>query len=62
MSEQDDRSRSEAVYRRTHERILGYAVRRCPSPEDAADVVAGAYVIAWRRTTELPGGEAGPDP
>jgi RNA polymerase sigma-70 factor (ECF subfamily) len=59
VSEQDDRSRFEAVYRRTHEQILGYAVRRCSSPEDAADVVAETYVIAWRRMSELPEGEAG---
>lgn len=59
MSEQDDRSRFEAVYRRTYEQILGYAVRRCSSPEDAADVVAETYVIAWRRITELPDGEGG---
>ncbi|GLW09470.1 hypothetical protein Misp01_45990 [Microtetraspora sp. NBRC 13810] len=57
--EQDDRSRFEAVYRRTYEQILGYAVRRCASPEDAADIVAETYVIAWRRMAELPPGEAG---
>lgn len=59
MSEQDDRSRFEAVYRRTYEQILGYAVRRCSSPEDAADVVAETYVIAWQRIAALPDGEAG---
>ncbi|MEV1002371.1 sigma-70 family RNA polymerase sigma factor [Nonomuraea sp. NPDC050202] len=59
MSEQDDRSRFEVVYRRTYEQILGYAVRRCSSPEDAADVVAETYMIAWRRMSELPEGEAG---
>ncbi|MGW0198959.1 RNA polymerase sigma factor [Nonomuraea sp. NPDC003201] len=59
MNEQDDRSRFETVYRRTHEQILGYAVRRCSSPEDAADVVAETYVIAWRRIAELPDGESG---
>ncbi|UBU10289.1 RNA polymerase sigma factor [Nonomuraea gerenzanensis] len=58
MSEQDDRSRFEAVYRRTYEQILGYAVRRCSSPEDAADVVSETYATAWRRMTELPEGEA----
>ncbi|MER7134784.1 RNA polymerase sigma factor [Streptosporangium saharense] len=47
------------MYRRTYEQILGYAMRRCSSPEDAADVVAETYVIAWRRMTELPDGEAG---
>jgi RNA polymerase sigma factor (sigma-70 family) len=59
VSEQDDRSRFETAYRRTYEQILGYAVRRCSSPEDAADVVAETYVIAWRRITELPDGEVG---
>ncbi|MDF5758231.1 sigma-70 family RNA polymerase sigma factor [Spongiactinospora sp. TRM90649] len=60
MSEQDDRpSRFETVYRQTYEQILGYAVRRCSSPEDAADIVAETYTIAWRRIADLPHGEAG---
>lgn len=59
MNEQDDRSRFEAVYRQTCEQILGYAVRRCSSPEDAADVMAETYVIAWQRIAVLPDGEAG---
>ncbi|GGP79836.1 RNA polymerase sigma factor [Streptosporangium pseudovulgare] len=57
--ETDDRSRFEAVYRKTYEQLLGYAVRRCSSPEDAADVVAETYVVAWRRVDELPHGDAG---
>ncbi|MGC5014914.1 RNA polymerase sigma factor [Streptosporangium sp. DT93] len=58
MDEADDRSRFEAVYRRTYEQILGYATRRCSCAEDAADVVAETFVIAWRRMDELPHGEA----
>ncbi|GAA3648798.1 RNA polymerase sigma factor [Nonomuraea antimicrobica] len=56
----DDRKhRFEAVYRQTYESILGYALRRCESPEDAADVVAETFTIAWRRFDALPpGGEA----
>ncbi|NJP94456.1 RNA polymerase sigma factor [Nonomuraea sp. FMUSA5-5] len=56
----DDRKhRFEALYRQTYEQILGYAVRRCDSPEDAADVVAETFAIAWRRFDALPaGGEA----
>ncbi|MCG5217606.1 RNA polymerase sigma factor [Streptosporangium sp. KLBMP 9127] len=50
-------TRFEVVYRETYERILGYAVRRCHSPEDAADVVAETYAIAWRRVADLPGGD-----
>ncbi|MFI6909486.1 RNA polymerase sigma factor [Nonomuraea sp. NPDC050394] len=47
------------MYRRTYEQILGYAIRRCSSPEDAADIVAETYVIAWQRIAGLPDGEAG---
>ncbi len=34
--------------------ILGYALRRVPAPEDAADVVAETFLIAWRRCGEVP--------
>lgn len=55
----DDQHRAlfEAVYRDTYEQMLGYALRRCASAEDAADVVAETYMIAWRRVRELPDGE-----
>lgn len=49
--------RFEEVYRATYEQILGYVSRRCPSPEDAADVVAETYTVAWRRVTEIPPGD-----
>ncbi|MDH2427371.1 RNA polymerase sigma factor [Sphaerisporangium sp. TRM90804] len=51
------RDRYEAVYLAGYERILGYAMRRCDSPEDAADVVAETFEIAWRRVADLPPGE-----
>ncbi|NED53722.1 RNA polymerase subunit sigma-24, partial [Micromonospora aurantiaca] len=38
-----------AVYAATYRPLLGYALRRCDSPEDAADVVAETFTIAWRR-------------
>ncbi|TDD11395.1 RNA polymerase sigma factor [Nonomuraea deserti] len=56
----DRKSRFEAVYKETYERILGYAVRRCDSPEDAADVVAETFAIVWRRIDALPPGEQAP--
>jgi RNA polymerase sigma-70 factor (ECF subfamily) len=45
---------------RDHEReILRYALRRSPEPQDAADVVAETFLVAWRRLGEVPaGGEA----
>ncbi|MDA0635141.1 sigma-70 family RNA polymerase sigma factor [Nonomuraea sp. MCN248] len=49
--------RFEALYRETYGRITAYAARRCHSPQDAADVVAETFAIAWRRMGEVPEGE-----
>lgn len=53
----DRSSRFEAVYTASFNQILGYALRRCHSPEDAADVVAETFAIAWRRIDDVPPGE-----
>ena len=54
----DDRTaRFEEIYAATYEPILGYALRRCSSPEDAADIVAETFTIAWVRFEEMPTGE-----
>lgn len=37
--------------------ILGYALRRCSDPEDAADAVAETFLAAWRRLPEVPLGD-----
>jgi RNA polymerase sigma-70 factor (ECF subfamily) len=37
--------------------VLAYALRRAPGPEDAADVVAETFLIAWRRLRDVPTGE-----
>jgi RNA polymerase sigma-70 factor, ECF subfamily len=51
----DDRTaRFERMYAATYEPILGYAMRRCSRPEDAADVVAETFTVAWRRFEEIP--------
>ena len=34
--------------------LLGYALRRSGSPEDAADIVAETMLVAWRRHDQLP--------
>ncbi|MEV7908225.1 RNA polymerase sigma factor, partial [Streptomyces anulatus] len=49
--------RFETVYRETYGQITAYAARRCDSPQDAADVVAETFTVAWRRMDELPSGE-----
>ncbi len=37
--------------------ILGYALRRTGNPEDAADVVAETFLVAWRRLADVPTSE-----
>ena len=42
------------LYRDHARDILGYALRRTQDPEDAADVVAETFLVAWRRLGEVP--------
>lgn len=37
--------------------VLAYALRRVPAPEDAADVVAETFLVAWRRAGDVPPGD-----
>ncbi|RJL24527.1 RNA polymerase sigma factor [Bailinhaonella thermotolerans] len=53
----DDREAFEAVYRAAYPAITAYAARRCDSPQDAADVVAETFAIAWRRVRDMPAGD-----
>jgi RNA polymerase sigma-70 factor, ECF subfamily len=48
-----------ALYESTRPRIIAYALRRTSSREDAADVVAETFEIAWRRLDDVPAGHAG---
>ncbi len=42
------------LYREQGRAILAYALRRVKDPEDAADVVAETFLVAWRRLDEVP--------
>lgn len=44
------------LYREHGRAILAYALRRVEDREDAADVVAETFMIAWRRLAEVPFG------
>jgi len=44
----------EDAYRSCGTAVLGYALRRSASREDALDVVAETFAIAWRRRTDMP--------
>jgi RNA polymerase sigma factor (sigma-70 family) len=54
----DMRRRFEQVYAAHRTAILGYALRRTNSADDAADVIAETFLTAWRRIDEMPTGEA----
>ncbi|MEU5904743.1 sigma-70 family RNA polymerase sigma factor [Micromonospora sp. NPDC047527] len=51
-TEHEDRFRR--VYAANFEPLLAYAMRRVEQPEDAADVVAETFLVAWRRSRHMP--------
>ncbi len=53
----DAASEFERIYAEQLPDLLGFCLRRCASREDAADLVAEVFLVAWRRFGELPGGE-----
>jgi RNA polymerase sigma factor (sigma-70 family) len=48
-----DADRFTRIYRQTHPRVLGYALRRT-SPEAAREAVAETFLVAWRRLPDVP--------
>ncbi len=46
--------RFDELYRSAGTSVLGYALRRCASREDALDVTAETFLVAWRRRTDMP--------
>lgn len=53
----DRRARFEQLYADLGPRVLAYALRRT-EPEDARDVVADVFTVAWRRLGRVPEGPA----
>lgn len=51
--------RVENLYRAEGRRILAYLAKRVDEPEDAADLLAEVFVVAWRRRHVLPSGDGG---
>jgi RNA polymerase sigma-70 factor (ECF subfamily) len=50
-------ARFSRLYREQGRAILAYALRRVDEPEDAADVVAETFLVAWRRFDDVPIGD-----
>ncbi|HKZ14714.1 MAG TPA: RNA polymerase sigma factor [Solirubrobacterales bacterium] len=47
------------LYRAHARDVLAYALPRAGGPEDAADVVAETFLVAWRRIGDVPSGDEG---
>lgn len=58
MGRQGAEVRFERLYAEHGRAVLAYAVRRATDVEDAADVVADTFLVAWRRLDDVPAGEA----
>jgi RNA polymerase sigma factor (sigma-70 family) len=54
---EDDEDRFRRVYGAHFTPLLAYALRRVAQREDAADVVAETFLVAWRRCAEMPPGD-----
>ena len=59
MSGPDAREdRFRRLYAEQFDAVLGYALRRTDRPDDAADVTADTFLVAWRRLSHVPDGDA----
>jgi RNA polymerase sigma factor (sigma-70 family) len=50
----DPDARFDELYRSAGAAVLGYALSRCAGREDALDLTAETFLVAWRRRAELP--------
>lgn len=53
----DPRAAFEQLYLDTRIDLLAYILRRSASAEDAADLLAETYLIAWRKLAKIPKGD-----
>jgi RNA polymerase sigma factor (sigma-70 family) len=53
----NSRAGFEQLFRDTRTDLLAYVMRRSQSAEDAADVLAETYLIAWQKLDSIPTGE-----
>ncbi len=50
----DQHERFDAVYAATRRDLLAFLLRRASTPEDAADLLAQTFLIAWEKRDRLP--------
>jgi RNA polymerase sigma-70 factor (ECF subfamily) len=53
----DPAQRFERLFERAERDLLAYVLRRVDRPEDAADIVAETFLVAWRRVDDVPAGD-----
>lgn len=51
------RDRFARIYDANYAPLLGYALRRTATDDDAQDVVSDTFVVAWRRLDDVPEGD-----
>ena len=44
------------LYTETNADVLAFLLRRCSTPEDAADFLAETYLVAWQKRNRIPAG------
>ena len=55
----DERERAfRELYAAHFDTVLGFALRRVDRPEDAGDVTADTFLVAWRRLAHAPQGSS----
>jgi RNA polymerase sigma-70 factor, ECF subfamily len=57
LGQDDARAAFEQFFRDTRTDLLAYILRRSQSAEDAADVLAETYLVAWKKLDAVPTGE-----
>jgi RNA polymerase sigma factor (sigma-70 family) len=57
MDKREQRFRD--LYEEARPRVLRYVTRRCMNSEDAAEIIAETFTIAWRRIDDVPAGADG---
>jgi RNA polymerase sigma-70 factor (ECF subfamily) len=58
MRQPADDATFEELFRETCTDLLAYVLRRSKTAEDAADLLAETYLIAWRKLERVPSGDA----
>ncbi len=54
----DRQERFSGLYATHVDALLGYALRRVDRSVDAADIVSDTFLVAWRRLSDVPDGDA----